>query len=369
MQRTKRILTTAALLIAAVVVFSQNKSGGINLSLWRGLQTQPINEHQTTYFNLGLISAQNRTHGLSINLVANTTELNNKGIQVSGIYSLSKESNMGLSIAGLFNVFANNNYGVAAAGLFTMTGIDQSGLAIGGIGNFTGYNTNGLTLAGLVNYNGDKHRGAQIAGVANLTGKGRGVQISGLANIAREEMHGVQLAAFNSANEGRGVQIGLVNYNRSPFKGIQLGLVNLNPKTKYQILLFGGNQTKINAALRFNNRIFYNQIGLGSPALKWGDNFSGAISYRTGIKYDLTQNWELSGDVGVQHINTFSNKDKSKGIPRRLYSLQARINSSYLIYKNIGSMVSIGYGTTRWYSKSTTYRKGVLLEAGLYYQI
>ena len=383
MLKLKRIFTTAALLLAAVVVLGQNKSAGINLSLWKGLQTQPINEKQTTYFNLGLISAQNRTHGLSLNIIGNNTNKDNKGIQVSGVYSIYKGSNYGLSLAGLFSLFSDDTYGlligglgqvsaenskgVSLAGLFNITGIDDYGLSIGGVGNFTGYNTNGIYLAGLINYAGDEQRGLQIAGLTNIARYSKGVQI-GATNIARIELAGLQVGLFNYAPYGKGVQIGLVNFSKR-FRGAQIGLVNLTPTTKYKVMLYGGNQTKVNAAIRFQNKLFYNQIGLGSPALKWGDRFSGAISYRTGIRYNLLPIWEISGDIGVQHINTFSTKDNANGIPRRMYSLQARVNNSVHLFHNIGAIMSVGYGTTRWYSKSETYRKGIIVEAGLYYQL
>ena len=54
----KKIILVAALLSAAVCLPAQNKggnkSGGINLSLWKKACTQPLDSTQTTYVNLGL---------------------------------------------------------------------------------------------------------------------------------------------------------------------------------------------------------------------------------------------------------------------------------------------------------------------------
>ena len=67
----KKIILVAALLSAAVCLPAQNKggnkSGGINLSLWKKACTQPLDSTQTTYVNLGLFSAMHKLHGVGIN--------------------------------------------------------------------------------------------------------------------------------------------------------------------------------------------------------------------------------------------------------------------------------------------------------------
>lgn len=104
-------------------------------------------------------------------------------------------------------------------------------------------------------------------------------------------------------------------------KGFQLGLVNANPDTKVQMLIFGGNATKINIGARFKNKLFYTIIGAGTHYLDFSDKFSATLFYRGGIWLPLCKDLTISGDLGYQHIETFKNKDY--GIPARLYGLQA----------------------------------------------
>ena len=65
----KRIfcLPLSLLFIVTGIVSAQNKSAGINLSVWKGISTQPADSAQTTYFNLGILSTMNRLHGVGFN--------------------------------------------------------------------------------------------------------------------------------------------------------------------------------------------------------------------------------------------------------------------------------------------------------------
>lgn len=146
-------------------------------------------------------------------------------------------------------------------------------------------------------------------------------------------------------------------------KGFQLGLVNANPDTKVQMMIFGGNATKINIGARFKNKLFYTIIGAGTHYLDFSDKFSAALFYRGGIWLPLCKDLTISGDLGYQHIETFKNKDY--GIPARLYGLQARLNLEYQITKKFGIFASGGYGGSRYYNKDITYDKGVIAEAGI----
>ncbi len=46
---------------------AQNKSAGINISIWKDICTQPHDSTQTTYINIGLLSTMNRLNGVGIN--------------------------------------------------------------------------------------------------------------------------------------------------------------------------------------------------------------------------------------------------------------------------------------------------------------
>lgn len=177
-------------------------------------------------------------------------------------------------------------------------------------------------------------------------------------------MNGVQLGLFNFASKAKGLQIGLFNYHKEDMKGLQLGLVNANPQTKVQLMVFGGNSTKINVGARFKNKLFYTILGGGTHYLDFDDKFSAALFYRAGLELPLYKNLFVSGDLGYQHIETFRNK-KVEGIPARLYALQARLNLEYRFTDKFGLFVTGGYGGSRYYNKARTYDKGVIAEAGV----
>ena len=409
-----KFLTTAALSLAAVVVFGQNKSAGINLSLWNKISTQPINPAQQTYFNLGIVSAQNKLNGFSFNLLSNQVDGGSNGVQIVGLANVVGEKSTGLqaaglanvigeysngmTLAGLANIVGESQHGVSIAGLVNLIGIDSKGLSISGLGNAIGYNSIGVSIGGVFNIIGDDMKGLALAGLINIADKTYGLSASGLinisentyglsfapaninsndyyglqtgiANINTNRFYGLQAGLMNISIAHKGLQLGLINYYNESLRGFQLGLVNLNPDTKVSILAYGGNRTKLNIAARFKNRMFYNIIGVGSPYLKFSDKFSGTINYRAGIYFPLVKNLEISGDLGYQHINTFSNKDKEKGIAKRMYGLQARVNLEYLLTSKWSVIATGGYETTRWYSKSKTYRKGALVEGGIAYTI
>ena len=50
------IFLTASLILCCIPCKAQNKSGGVCLSLWKNIATQPSDTTQTTYLNLGVVS-------------------------------------------------------------------------------------------------------------------------------------------------------------------------------------------------------------------------------------------------------------------------------------------------------------------------
>lgn len=183
----------------------------------------------------------------------------------------------------------------------------------------------------------------------------------------------MQLAPLNVAVRAKGLQIGLVNYYKEKLDGFQLGLVNANPNTKVQMMLFGGNATKLNLAARFKNKLFYTILGGGTHFLDFSDKFSGALFYRAGLELPVYKQLFISGDLGYQHAETFRNKDY--GFPARLYSLQTRINLEYRLTAKSGVFVTGGYGWDRHYNKNGRLRqrgycgrrRGIVLENLLFF--
>ena len=191
------------------------------------------------------------------------------------------------------------------------------------------------------------------------------------------KLRGVQFAPGNYAGEVSGAQIGLLNLCGGNVKGIQigiinhskdttahkLGLVNITPKTRIQMMLFAGNTSKLNAAVRFKNRRSYTMLGIGTHYLDLNDKFSGCVFYRAGLYYPIASKLELSGDLGYFHIENFENEDAET--PERMYSLQARINLEYKFKSRISFFASGGYGMTRYYDKNKFYEKKPIFEAGV----
>lgn len=370
----KKTILTAAILMAAVCLPAQNKSAGINLSIWKDICTQPYDSTQTTYVNIGLLSTMNRLNGVGINALGSVVHGDMNGAQITGLANLAGGTMRGVQIAGISNISGNNTIGLSAAGLVNITGDGTRGVVISGLTGIGGDNTAGVMMSGFMNVTGNMASGLQFSGAANITGQSfngmitsgllnvvgenmNGLQIAGIANITGTQLRGVQMALCNYATQVRGLQIGLVNYYREDLKGFQLGLVNANPDTKIQMMVYGGNVTPANIGVRFKNQLFYTILGVGSMYQGLNDKFSASASYRAGLSFPIYKGLSISGDLGYQHIETFDNKDEV--IPGRLYALQARANLEYQLTKKFGIFATGGYGLTRFYNKSGNYDKEI----------
>lgn len=369
---------------------------GINLSLWKNIATQRTDTVGTTCLNLGVSSMMNRLDGFGLNILgsiigrdANGVQIaglsnivggSMNGVQIAGISNVNGDNLTGLSLSGLVGITGNNARGAIISGLTSISGENNSGLTIGGLLNISGANAagfhfgglaniaggdfKGVSASGLLNVVGEDMNGVQLAGLGNITaGDVTGIQISGLGNVVGGTAKGVQLSPANVAIHAKGLQIGLFNYYKKSLDGFQLGLVNANPHTKVQMMIFGGNATKLNVGARFKNKLFYTILGGGTHYLDFGDKFSAALFYRAGLELPLYKQLFISGDLGYQHIETFKNKDY--GIPARLYALQARVNLEYRLTERLGVFLTGGYGGSRYYTRGATYDKGVIVEGGL----
>lgn len=378
------------------VAKKEKTAAGVNLSLWKNVATQRSDTLNHTFLNVGLLSSMNRLNGIGVNILGGTVNRDMNGIQLGGFFNVVGGSMHGIQIAGFSNVNGNNSTGVSISGLVGITGHEARGVVISGLTNIMGDNAkgvsvggllnivgeqasgvhlaglgnissesfNGVSASGIVNIIGEDLRGIQFSGISNITGGDmQGVQIAGLGNVVGGTANGVQLSPINIAIKGKGLQIGLYNYYHEDFDGFQLGLVNANPNTKVQLMLFGGNATKLNMGVRFKNQLFYTILGAGTYYLDFSDKFSASAFYRAGLELPLYKQLFISGDLGYQHIETFKNKDH--GFPKRLYALQARMNLEYRLNDRMGVFVSGGYGGSRYYDKGKTYDKGVIVEGGI----
>lgn len=387
-----KIICISLFLPVAEMVFSQTLSSasrhssnrlnpvGIDLSLWKRISTQPNDTVGSACFNLGVFSTMNNLTGAGFNVLGSVVRRDAYGLQVAGLWNLNGESMRGMQIAGVTNVNGNNLTGITVSGLVGINGNRTRGVQMAGLVNINGDDNCGLSIGGLMNLSGNQTRGMQLSGMANITGlnfegvslsgllnvaggDATGLQMAGLSNVVGGRMCGVQMAVANIAVRAKGIQIGLVNYYRENLDGFQLGLVNANPQTRVQLMLYGGNAAKLNAAVRFKNKLFYTILGVGMPYLKFSDKYSGSLFYRAGVELPLYKDWFVSGDLGYQHIETFKNKEA--GLPPRLYSLQGRINLEYHLTRIVGLFVTGGYGWDRYYTRGGNYDKGILVEGGV----
>ena len=357
--KIKKTILTAAILMAAVSLPAQNKSAGINISIWKDICTQPHDSTQTTYVNIGLLSTMNRLNGVGINALGSVVHGDMNGVQITGLANLAGGTMRGVQLAGISNISSDNTVGLSAAGLVNITGDKAQGVVISGLTSIGGDNNSGLMISGFMNVTGN-----MASGLLNVVGEHmNGLQIAGIANITASKLNGVQVALCNYATKARGLQIGLVNYYKEDMKGFQLGLVNANPDTKVQMMVYGGNATPANIGVRFKNQLFYTILGVGSMYQGLNNKFSASASYRAGLSFPLYKGLSISGDLGYQHIEAFDNKDEV--IPKRLYALQARANLEYQFTRKFGIFATGGYGLTRFYNKSSNYDKGAIIEAGI----
>ena len=362
-----------------------------------------------TYLNLGLLSNFNYLNGLGVNVIssitlwnttglqfagfANVTGMNVKGLQFSGIANVTGKNTYGINTSGLMNINGKNSYGILVSGLGNISGESNYGLMVSGLINMTGEKSNGIMLSGLANISGNEQRGFIRSGLANVSATSlKGLQMSALLNTAGESNCGLQLAAlgnvsvknkgmqtalFNYAAQNNGIQIGMVNVNKEECRGVQLGIVNISknekarqigffnikPYTRPQLILSGGNTSKLNVLVQLKNKYTYTQVGLGTYYLGFDKKFSATGIYRIGVYHTLLPKLEISADMGYYHIETFKNKDN--GYAARMYALQPRINLEYRIMKKLGIFVSGGYNWTRNYSHSGNFDKKVCFETGI----
>jgi len=267
-----------------------------------------------------------------------------------------------------------------AVGLMSSTD-SVNGLQLGLFSNMAD-KLHGVQLAPLANACATELRGVQLGGISNVAvGIKKGIQLSAVTNVCADNMRGLQIAPYNYADSISGVQIGLINFGIHHPRGVQIGLfnysrdtaahkiglVNVNPKTKIELLAFAGTSSKSNIALRFRNRSTYNIIGIGTHFMGLDQKFSGAVYYRIGQYFDVSDRLSLSGDIGFFHVETFQENNALK--PERLFSIQARLNADYKLSSGVGVFASVGYGDTRFYSSGKRYRNRAIFEAGLTFNL
>ena len=294
--------------------------------------------------SVGLITRDRHLSGLQLNLLGGDVEQRLRGAQISGFLSVVRGEAEGVQLAPLYN-YASRIRGAQIASMFNIT--EQAA------------------------------RGWQAAAATNLAVEGDGIVQTALTNVVLGRMRGVQLGATNYAGQFRGVQIGLVNVAMGTSNGLQLGvlnftrdtsavkvgLVNLTPATRVQLLLFGGNVTKSNLAVRFLNHHFYTLLGFSLYYRGLDDRFSGALYYRAGYRVNVARRLALSSDLGLAHI-----EDAPAGaeqMEERRLGIQARLNVEMQISPRFSVFATGGWRRAHRYGHFRDGQRKAIAEMGL----
>ena len=285
-----------------------------------------------TYFNIGLFSNLNHLDGVAINFLSNFANIQ-EGVQFALISNVSTKAK-GLQFSSISNIATESLTGVQITAV--------SNIAVSG------------------------NRAFQLSGLSNVcqTSFRKGLQLSLLSNYSAQLERSTQIGFMNSCGVGsKGTQIGIINIGGDSTVH-KIGLVNINPQTRMQMMIYGGNTSKTNVALRFRNNSYYTIIGAGTHYLGLDDKFSGCLFYRKGFMMPLPiERFMLCTDLGYYHIENFDNEDIDT--PERMYSLQARAGIEYVLSSKVSFSLMGGYGMTRYYSRNKFFERKPIIELGI----
>lgn len=375
----RKLIALALLILPLNMLFAQSSpKHPLNISLWDPVASAPDDATSTTNATFGFSSKTYKLKGVGINLFAHFNEKTVNGFTLNGAGEFLKGNMTGAEISGLFNVVSGHMHGLQIATVQNTNVLHSKGVMIAGITNFAIGDAGGIQIAGITNMAGSHFSGVQLSSAVNIASSSSDLfQMAGFVNVCAEPINGVQISLGNYAGgvnglqlgllnlcggDVRGVQIGIINHSKDT-SAVKIGLVNISPRTRIQLLTFGGNTTKINTAVRFKNHHTYSILGIGTHYLGLNDRFSGSLFYRAGAELPLTKKLSLSSDVGFSHIENFNNEDLTT--PERMYSLQLRLNMEYHPLNRLGIFASGGYAHTRYYKAHRIYENKPVIELGI----
>jgi len=376
----RRLIVVTLLIFSLGLLYAQNKvNRPINISLWNPVSTAPYDSLCITNATLGFCSKTSVLNGVGVNVCGHFNEKGVNGLTVNGMGEFVKGNMNGLEISGFFNVVSGHMHGFQIAVVQNTNVLHAKGVMLSGITNFTIGRAGGIQLAGLTNIAGSHFSGLQTTLGINIASSSSDLfQIAGLVNVCAEPINGIQIGPGNYAGGIKGMQLGLLNICGGEVRGVQvgivnhsndtstvkIGLVNINPRTRIQVMAFGGNINRNNLVIRFKSRYTYTILGVGTHYLGLDNKFSGSVNYRVGAGLTLMKGLYVGADAGFSHIRNFEDENQSD-YPRRLYSLQLRMNLEYHPISKFGVFASGGYAHTRYYSSKGTYEKKPIVEFGI----
>ncbi len=298
-----------------------------------------------TFVHLGVLGHSERVDGFAFDLLGHFAKQRVNGVQASGLWNITRGPVDGVQASSLFN-FGSHIHGFQLTGLLNITTSSAHGIQIAGVTNLS-IDGKGLTQIALNNIVLKDLEGVQV-GINNYAGSLKGVQV-GLLNISDgERMHGVQ--------------VGLINISRDT-SAVKVGLVNINPTTRIQMMVFAGNNTKLNGAIRFRNEHFYSILGAGLYNKGLDDKFSGTLYYRAGLHYAIASRWRVCGDVGFAHLEN-SEKDTNYEA-QRMFALQTRLGIEYKCSSKLAVFGTGGHSMQRRYGRHHSFAHKPIVELGI----
>jgi hypothetical protein len=350
----------------------------INISIWNPVAISPYDSLSISNVTLGFCSKTQNLNGLGLNLFGHFNEGGINGVSINGVGEFVKGDMDGIELSGFCNVVSGKMRGIQIATVQNTDVVCAKGVMIAGLTNFSIGNASGIQLSVLTNIVGSHFGGMQATLGINMASSSSFIQLSGLVNIAARSARGVQIALGNYADTIHGVQLGLINLCGDRVHGLQIGivnhsidtsavkigLININPRTRIQLLAFGGSITRSNLAVRFKSRYTYTILGAGNHCWRFKNKFSGSVFYRVGVGLPLLRYFYVSTDAGVAHIRNFDDNPESV-YPKRLYCLQLRMNLECHPFPRLGIFASGGYAQARRYGSGEIYGGKNILEMGI----
>jgi hypothetical protein len=257
-----------------------------------------------------------------------------RGVQAAGFINFDRGGLWGFQYASLFNYVEKGFAGFQLSGMYNLNNGDGRYLQVGSFMNVNAGNFTGAQLTGGFNVANGLLRGVQI-GFSSFADSLQGVQV-GFANFSRHA-HGTQIGFLNSARRLDGLPIGAVNLVR---EGGEAGWIAL-----------GSSLAAFSVGARTGYRGFYSMLTAGFGDVKEEQSDTVFLGWHYGYTWDLGSRWDLSGDLGYEHILPQPNDDPEVN-DRLHYVVQARALAGLRVSKSI--RLFGGPGMSMIFSEYTT---------------
>ena len=187
-------------------------------------QQSPVAQHGQIFCLSPVPATVNRVNGMCLGIGHNWSDYKPKTIN-----GLNIEVNPATPIMVLFldpDRIDHDSLQTTVNGLHLSTGGLSGNVKLNGAGvsafNIC-YASNGFSVTGLYNV-ATTLKGVHISGLQNSAVKGRGLLIAAM-NLT-EDFKGISVGAYNQSIITKGLEIGVLNLNKTQMSGVQIGIFN-----------------------------------------------------------------------------------------------------------------------------------------------